>query len=106
MSFEKDGVPLVCDPDAIPAAERAGHQAISERLFGSVQENRELQDGYAFRLPAEAAVIQQVAAYIANERLCCPFFRFEMAVEPGDGPLRLQITGGAGVKEFLAAELK
>lgn len=106
MSSDQGAIPLVCDPDAHPAAERESHQASAERLFAAVREKRELPDGYAFRLLAEGAMLRQVAAYIADERLCCPFFRFEIAIEPEGGPLWLRITGGAGVKEFLAAELK
>jgi len=106
MSSDQGAIPLVCDPDALPVAERESHQASAERLFAAVREKRELPDGYAFRLPAEAAMLRQAAAYIADERLCCPFFRFEIAIEPEGGLLWLRITGGAGVKEFLAAELK
>ena len=105
MSSEKPVVPLACDLDAIPAGERNTHQTTSGSLFAAVLEVQELPDGYAFRLPAEAAMVRQVAAYIANERLCCPFFRFELTVDSGEGPLWLRLTGGAGVKEFLAAEL-
>jgi hypothetical protein len=42
-----------------------------------------------------------VAEWIALERRCCPFFRFQLDVEGETGPVWLRLTG-AGVKEFLA----
>jgi hypothetical protein len=42
---------------------------------------------------------------VAAERACCPFLRFELALEPEEGPIRLRITGPADTKGFLASEL-
>ncbi|HEY9710052.1 MAG TPA: hypothetical protein V6D48_17730, partial [Oculatellaceae cyanobacterium] len=46
-----------------------------------------------------------IAKFIENERLCCPFFRFGLDVEPNSGPLWLRLTGGEGVKEILQTTL-
>jgi hypothetical protein len=46
-----------------------------------------------------------VVRFVAAERLCCPFLRFELVVSPERGPLRLSITGPEGAKGFLRAEL-
>jgi hypothetical protein len=97
-------IPLACNLNAIPASERAGHEVLAGQLFASVLERYELPDGYAFRLPSESEVLKQAAAFIANERLCCPFFRFELVIEPGGEPFWLRLTGGEGVKQFIAAE--
>ncbi|MDQ3748973.1 MAG: MerR family DNA-binding protein [Acidobacteriota bacterium] len=43
-----------------------------------------------------------VAEFITYERLCCPFFNFEMAVE-GEN-LSLRLKGKEGVKEFIKME--
>lgn len=40
-----------------------------------------------------------------NERLCCPFFRFGLEIEPNSGPLWLRLTGSEGVKEILRSML-
>ena len=34
-----------------------------------------------------------VAAFVALERRCCPFFRFALVLDPDDGPLPMTITG-------------
>ena|SRR5690242_20541305 len=91
---------LACDLTAIDAAEREAHQALAARLLTEIAlETQELADGYAFRFPAE--VYPDVVAFVANERLCCPFFTFMLEVTPGRGPLWLRITGPDGVKAML-----
>ena len=100
-----DGVPpLVCDLAALSATERATHEARAVRLLATAQTTQELPAGYAFRYPATA--YPQVAAFIAAERRCCPFFTFVLEVPAGAGPLELRITGAAGVKNFLQAALE
>ena len=96
--------PLACVPGAIPAAERAAHFARLERLFTSdVRERQTLPDGYAFRF--DAGAFDELARWIAYERRCCPFLRFELALAPDDGPIRLRLTGPEGTHAFLDAEL-
>jgi hypothetical protein len=64
-----------------------------------------MADGYAIRFAAEQATILLVSEFIARERLCCPFLRFELIAEQEDGPLWLRLRGREGVKEFIEAEL-
>src|SRR6185436_16363361 len=40
-----------------------------------------------------------------RERLCCPFFTFEIVAEREGGPLWLNLRGRKGVKAFINAEL-
>jgi hypothetical protein len=97
-------LPVVCNMLAIPADQRAGHEARANDLFGrAVVEQRELDDGYAFRIAA--ADYELAAAFVANERRCCPFLRFQLDLAPADGPIWLRMTGAAGAKEALAAGL-
>ena len=97
--------PLICDLSALDSAQRARHQANTGQLFGSVEEIEELADGYAFRLPAEAATLVKAAEFMTLERLCCPFFNFALELEREGGPLWLKMTGREGVKQFLLAEV-
>ena len=96
-------IPLACDLTAIPAEEREAHELLAKRLFvDAAPERQELPDGYAFQFRADQYPL--LTAFVANERLCCPFFRFTLEVTPEQGPLWLRITGGDGVKEFIRAE--
>jgi len=42
-----------------------------------------------------------VAQLITFERECCPFLRFNLRLEPANGPLWLELTGPEGTKDFL-----
>ncbi|MFL5608710.1 MAG: hypothetical protein ACJ8AD_19800 [Gemmatimonadaceae bacterium] len=96
--------PLACVPGAIPARERAAHFALLTRLFGRSARSRErLPDGYRYRFDGDA--LDDLTAFVVNERRCCPFLSFTLEIGPSEGPILLQLTGPAGVHEFLDAEL-
>jgi hypothetical protein len=100
---EQENLVIACDLTAIDAAERDQHMLTGKQLFASVTEVKELADGFAFRLPAETLVLRSAADFIANERLCCPFFDFTLKVG-AQGGLWLSLTGSDEVKQFVRAE--
>jgi hypothetical protein len=91
---------LACNPNAIPADRREQWAVTGQQVYAAVQEVRDLPDGYAFRLPADPAMLLKVAEYINNERLCCAFVYFTVEIE-AQGPLWLRLTGAEGVKEYM-----
>lgn len=97
--------PFACDMTAIAPEQRGAHIATIEKLIRSVQGKRELPDGYAFELPNNSEVLLTAAEFISLERLCCPFFGFELQVEREGGSVWLSLTGRAGVKPFIMAEI-
>jgi len=97
--------PFACDMTAIAPEQRGAHIVAIERLFRSVQDMRELPDGYAFELPNESDVLLTAAQFITLERLCCPFFGFGIEVEREGGSVWLSLTGREGVKPFIMAEI-
>ena len=92
---------IACNPNAIPAERRERWLEIATQMYAAVQEIQELSDGYAFRLPSSSEMLLLVAEDLNFERLCCPFIRFTLDIEPNEGPYWLRFTGAAGVKEFL-----
>ena len=96
---------LACDLTAIPASLREEHVVTAPQLFALAQEVQELPDGFAIRFENEPGRFMAIANFVQNERLCCPFFHFELDVEPNNGPLWLRLTGGEGVKEILQMTL-
>ena len=93
---------LVCRLDALTEVERARSAALQGELRAAMVERAELDDGWAFRL-RDGVSLPGVAEWIALERRCCPFFRFQLDVDGNDGQVWLRLTGD-GVKEFLAAQ--
>src|SRR4030095_8116847 len=68
---------------------------------GALLETKELDDGYAYRFPSGEKWIAELAQLITFERECCPFLRFNLWIEPANGPLWLELTGPNGTKGFL-----
>jgi hypothetical protein len=95
---------LVCVPTALAPEERTAHFALIRQVFGElVLERTELTNGYAYRFEPDA--LKAVARFVANERKCCPFLDFELAIIAGSGPIWLRMTGPSGTREVLEAEL-
>ncbi len=97
--------PLACDLTAISADERAEHVLTAKQLFQETTALRELENGYALRLPNDSGMVLGVARFIDHERECCPFFHFTLEIEAEGGPLWVHLAGREGVKDFLRAEL-
>ncbi len=96
--------PFACNVKALDRAQRERWMELIQKLGAARQEVRELPDGYAFRFPADSKTVLEVAEFIGYERLCCPFFDFELAVEREGGPLWLRLRGREGVKDFIRSE--
>ena len=64
-----------------------------------------MQEGYEFAFTNTPEALSALAEFVANEQRCCPFFTFTIRAEPAPALLTLQLTGPAGVKPFILAEL-
>ena len=95
---------FACNMLALNAEERKRHLEVMKQLRAATKETRELTDGYGFRFSSDQPTILLISEFIARERLCCPFFAFEMVVEPEGGPLWIRLRGANGVKDFIKAE--
>ena len=71
------------------------------QVLATVENVAEIGDGFALSITAELVAL---AEWIAFERIRCPFLSFRLAID-GDGPVRLELGGADGVKEFLREEL-
>jgi hypothetical protein len=84
-----DGSPPACNLNVFDARQRERHRWLTARLRGAVAQTRELADGYAFRLPPEATVVQEAAEWIVGRE---------------GGPVWLRLSGGAAAKTVIASE--
>jgi hypothetical protein len=96
--------PIACVMAALGEEQRRRRKELEQSLGASVEEVRELADGYALRLPSGSRTLLDAAEFVTYERLCCPFLDFEINVEREGGPLWLRLTGREGVKEFVRQE--
>jgi hypothetical protein len=93
-----------CRLDALASHERVRHAALTEELLASARWVQEIPRGYAFRFPDDRALSRHLVEWVALERRCCPFIEFEILLGLEGEPVILRLTGGQGVREFLAAE--
>jgi hypothetical protein len=98
-----DQIPVAC---CLTNEELRSREATLLTQFKSVLiATEELADGYLFRMPGDKNSLAVAAELMAAERECCPFLRFELAAEPGMGPVSIRMTGPSGTKEFLKSIL-
>ena len=96
--------PFACNMAVLTAEQRTRTFSLLDKLKTKIQEVDELPDGFALRFQTDAEMVKDVAEFITYERLCCPFFDFELVVEREGGPLWLRLKGREGVKDFIRME--
>ena len=91
-------LPVVCTltPETLAARKTELLPALMRRV-----EHREVtSDGVRLRFAADA--LREIVDVIEAERRCCRFLRFEILVEPDEGPIWLSLSGPPGTREFLS----
>ena len=74
---------------------------MAEDIFGGASREDELEDGYEFAFAGNAEWVGELVDFLSSERICCPFFAFELIFEPDLGSIWLRVRGAEGVKEFI-----
>jgi hypothetical protein len=95
-------LPIACGLSGREQCER--REELSREVFSGRLSTKELDDGYEFVFPGEAAWGERLAEFVVFERECCLFFTFELLFEPGGGPISLRVRGPEGAKEFAREE--
>jgi len=97
-------LPVVCTLSR--AALAARRQGLLADLLRRADDHQELSEGHRLRFTAHADTLASIARAIDAERQCCRFLRFQIIVEPDQGPISLELTGPPGTREFLSALLE
>jgi hypothetical protein len=98
----REELPIACGLSDL--AQRKRREELSRQLFSGCQRTDELDDGYEFVFPGGPEWAEKLVRFVASERVCCPFFGFEMIFESGQGPISLRVRGPEGTKEFVREE--
>ena len=101
---EKTRLPLACKMSEL-TYEQWQRQRDFTGNCADVKEVRELEDGYAFRDSADGDTLLAIAEFVSNERLCCPFFEFEISVGRDGAPVWLRMSGEGEAKRVLEMEM-
>jgi hypothetical protein len=94
-----DSLPVVCM--LTPADLAARRDSLLPGLARRASSVAPVEGGRAFRFDAAPGLLAELASVVEAEHRCCRFLRFALTVEPGDGPVTLEVTGPPGTSEFL-----
>jgi hypothetical protein len=97
---------LACNLNAISQENLHRYKDLFRRVQAAITDRRELEDGYVFRLDGDSVSLQDVAQWIRFERLCCPFFTFELQTKGGESDWWLTLQGPDGAKAIIDQEFR
>ena len=95
---------IACQLSSLSEDERRRRAELAEVLTTGVVEVTDLLSGYAFHLDRRPEVVAQVEELVGLERRCCSFLTFATRVDAASDRFVLEISGGAGVRDFIAAQ--
>lgn len=98
-----DELPVACDRGALRPGEIERQRELWSRIGDDVAEWRELDGGYALKLPATRLV--EAAELMDIERRCCGFLKLSLEADASEPHVWLTLSGPPGAKDVLATEL-
>ena len=93
-------LPIACT--LIPSERRGRANELLPGLLSRAESYERLDEGLRLRFAASSETLQAITRVLDTERQCCQFFRFQLTIEPGLGPMVLDVQGPAGTADFLA----
>ena len=94
-------LPIACNLTSAELQER--RRTVLQKFRDAVIEVIELENGYAYSLPAGPDRLEELTTMIELERQCCPFLQFRLSLPTNNAPVWLELSGPEGTKEFLAS---
>src|SRR5262245_21495424 len=101
---DPESLPIACTLTPLELASR--RDALLPALLARARSREPIRGGLRWEFAPEPGLLTQAATVIDAEHRCCRFLRFHLIVEPGDGPVWLEVTGPEGTDEFLSTLLR
>lgn len=93
-------LPIACTLDAASLAQRQGE--LLPGLARLVTDRLPIPEGVRLTFASAPGTLAAIIRTIEIEHTCCRFLRFQVTVEPGEGPITVDLTGPPGTVAFLA----
>jgi hypothetical protein len=97
--------PLAIACTLTPAELASRRDGLLPGLLIRARERCAVPGGFRWRFEPATGLLAEAVAVVDAERRCCRFLRFQLTVEPDDGPVWLEVSGPEGTQEFLATLL-
>jgi hypothetical protein len=91
--------PIACTLD--PISLEARRDTLLPGLVREATARSALPDGLRLTFAPTPEMPMAIARVVEAERHCCHFLRFQLTVEPGNGPIVLEVSGPPGTGAFL-----
>ena len=78
---------------------------VLESLCKQILEQKELENGYAFRFEGTDNVMDEIISFVKTERQCCGFFTFNLSIKDNKNFIWLELSGPQGAKAFITTEM-
>jgi hypothetical protein len=92
-------LPIACALD--PISLEARRDSLLPVLVREAAARTALPKGLRLTFTPTPEIPMAIARVIEAERHCCRFLRFQVTVEPAEGPIVLEVTGPPGTGAFL-----
>ena len=96
---------IACDMTVFDQNEREAHAALIKKLLSRALTREVRGTKRALKLPYERELFVDAAVWIADESRCCPFFGFELRVEPVNDFFWLEIDAPPEAQGIIDAGL-
>ena len=90
---------LVCKLNGPELIERK--QALQKEVFSQMISYEELEKGFLFRFAFEENFLIKLTDYMLAEKKCCPFFQYELKIQPHAEGIELAVSGEGEAKEMV-----
>jgi hypothetical protein len=101
--MDEAACPIAC---SLSTAEfRTRRSEILNKIVPAIAATKELEDGFAFRFPADDEWLLELTQFVVFERQCCPFLNFKLTIEANGASVWLELTGQPGTKDFVGSLL-
>jgi hypothetical protein len=108
MKTERMELPIVCDLTVFSPEERKHHEEVSIQITKQAKRIVELEDGFEFHHDYSEEKFVGIAQWITGENKCCPFFTFELVIEPFNTgrEIIVRLRGSKEIKRGLKGDLE
>lgn len=77
-------------------------KVLKEQIFSNVSKKQAVHNGYIYYFHDSDLLLKDALEFVAYERECCPFFKFDISILPFGQGFAIQLSGSEAAFEMLS----